>query len=61
MQNHKEYFGKYVNEMINAYKILVRKGEEKRDCGISRCKWKDDTKIYVGGIESGNVDWIHLA
>jgi hypothetical protein len=47
--------------MINAYIILVRKSEEKGLHGISRRKWEDNTKIYVGEIESDKVDWIHLA
>jgi hypothetical protein len=48
-------------EMISAYIILVQKSEEKGLHGICRCKWEDNTKMYLGEIESDNVDSIHLS
>jgi len=34
-------------DMINAYKILVRKSERKRPLERSRRKWEDNIKIYI--------------
>jgi hypothetical protein len=31
----------HMGEMINAYKILVRKPERKRSLGRHRCRWED--------------------
>jgi hypothetical protein len=48
----------YMEEMRNAYKILVRKSEAKTPFGRSRHKWSwlDLTEIGWKG-----VDWIYLA
>jgi hypothetical protein len=47
--------------MRNAYKILVRKPEGKRPLGRHKCKWENDTRIYLGEIGYKGVDWMHLA
>jgi hypothetical protein len=44
----------------NAYKIFVRKQEEKKRRG-SRRKCEDNIKINLTVIGRGDIDWIHLA
>jgi hypothetical protein len=40
-----------IEEMINAYKILVRKSEGKRPVGRPRRRWKDNIKVGIREIE----------
>jgi hypothetical protein len=45
----------------NAYKILVRKPEEKRLLGRPKCRWKDNTRMDLRRIGWEGMDWILLA
>jgi hypothetical protein len=47
-------------EMRNAYKIFVRKPKGKRPLGVSRCRWKDNIKMYLREIGWKGVDWMYL-
>jgi hypothetical protein len=44
-------------EVRNAYKILVRKSEEKRPFGRPMCRWEDNFRM---DLRDWTVDWIHL-
>jgi hypothetical protein len=46
--------------MRNAYKILVRKHERKRQLGSPRCKWEDNSGMDLREAVWEIVDWIHL-
>jgi hypothetical protein len=46
---------------MNAYRILVRKPEEKRPLGRPRHRWEDNIKMDLGDIEWCGIDWIDLA
>jgi hypothetical protein len=48
-------------EKRNAYRILVGKPEGKRPLGILRYNLEGNIKMEIREIESGNMDWIHLA
>jgi hypothetical protein len=48
-------------EKRKAYMLLVRKPEGKRPLGRSRHRWVDSTKMDLGGIRWGGIDWIGLA
>jgi hypothetical protein len=37
------------------------KPEEKRPLGRPRRRWEDNSKMDLGEIEWGDMDWIHLA
>jgi hypothetical protein len=50
-----------MGEMRNAYKILVRKHEEKRLLRRPRHRWEDNIKSDVREVRWGGVDWIYLA
>jgi hypothetical protein len=45
----------------NAYRILVRKPEGKRQFGRPKHKWEDTIKMDLKEIRCGGVEWIHLA
>jgi hypothetical protein len=47
-----------MGEVRGAYNILVGKPEAGRALG--RPRWEDNTKIDLGEIGFGDVDWIHL-
>jgi hypothetical protein len=47
--------------MRNAYKILVRKSEEKRPFGRTRCRWKDNIRMDLREIGWKGLEWMHLA
>jgi hypothetical protein len=47
--------------MRNAYKMLVRKLEEKRPLGRPRRRWKDDIKMDLRETGLEGADWIQLA
>jgi hypothetical protein len=49
-----------MEEMRNAYRILVGKNEGKRPLGRPRCRWEDSTEMDLRGIGFEGVDWIHL-
>jgi hypothetical protein len=39
-----------MGEKRNAYRILVRKSEEKRPLGRPRLRWEDNIKMDLGNI-----------
>jgi hypothetical protein len=44
-----------MEEIRNAYKILVEKPE-----GKTRRRWEDNIRMDLSEIKRGVVDWIHL-
>jgi hypothetical protein len=48
-------------ETRNANRILVGNPEGKRQLGRPRCRWVDNIKIDLRGIEWDGMDWIDLA
>jgi hypothetical protein len=48
-------------EKRNAYRLLVGKPEGKRPLGRPRRRWVDNTRMDVGEVGWGDVDWIDLA
>jgi hypothetical protein len=49
-----------MGEVRGAYNILVGRPEG-RPLRRPRRRWKDNTKMDLGEIGFGDVDWIHLA
>jgi hypothetical protein len=47
-------------EKNNAYRILVRKPNEKRPLGRTRSRWLDNIKLDLREIERYDVDWIDM-
>jgi len=50
-----------IEEVRNAYKILVGKSEGERPVGRTRLKWEDSIRMDLREIGWEVVDWIHLA
>jgi hypothetical protein len=50
-----------MGEVRGAYNILVGSTEGRRPLGGPRHRWKDNSKMDLGEIGFGDVDWIHLA
>jgi hypothetical protein len=57
----------WVGEKRNAYRLLVRKPEEKRPLGRPRRGWVDNIRmdlyigwVHVGEVGRGDVDWTGL-
>jgi hypothetical protein len=50
-----------MGEKRNAYRLLVRKPEGKRPLGRPRRRWEDNSRINLGEVGWGDVDWIGLA
>jgi hypothetical protein len=50
-----------VGEKRNAYRILVRKTEEKRPLGRPRRRCVKNIKIYLGERRWDDMDWIDRA
>jgi hypothetical protein len=48
-------------EKRNAYRLLVGKPEGKRPLGIPRRRWVDNSRMDLGEVGWGDVDWIGLA
>jgi hypothetical protein len=48
-------------EKRNAYRLLVGKPEGKRSLGRPRRRWVDNTRMDLGEVGWGDVDWIGLA
>jgi hypothetical protein len=48
-------------EKRNAYRLLVGKSDGKRPLGRPRRRWVDNTKMHLGEMGLGDVDWIGLA
>jgi hypothetical protein len=44
-----------------AYKILVKKPEEKRPLGRPSYRWEDNIKADLQEVGCGSMDWIELA
>jgi hypothetical protein len=49
-----------MSEKGSEYKMLVGDIVGKRSLGKGRCRWKDNTKIYITKIGWEGVDWITL-
>jgi hypothetical protein len=49
-----------MEEMINAYKILVRKPEGKRLLGRPRSRWKNNMKMDLREIGWEDADWMNV-
>jgi hypothetical protein len=47
-------------EMKDIYIIIVRKPEGKRSFGITKHRWTENIKIYLGGKGCESVGWIQL-
>jgi hypothetical protein len=50
-----------IEEVRNAYNILVAKPEGKRPLRRPRHRWEDNIKMDFREIGWGGVDWMHLA
>jgi hypothetical protein len=50
-----------MGEKKNAYRLLVGKPVGKRPLGKPRRRWVDNTKMDLGEVGWGEVDWIGLA
>jgi hypothetical protein len=50
-----------MGEKRNAYRLLVRKPEEKRPLGRPRRRWVDNIRMDLVEVGCGDVDWIGLA
>jgi hypothetical protein len=50
-----------MEEIRNAYSILVGKSEGRSPFGRPRHKWEDNIKMDLREIGTEVVDWIHLA
>jgi hypothetical protein len=50
-----------MGEVTGAYNILVGKPEGRRSLGRPRRRWEENTKMDLGEIGFGDMDWIHLA
>jgi hypothetical protein len=50
-----------MEEHKNAYRLLVGKSEGKRPLGRPRHRWVDNSKMDLGKVGWGGVDWIGLA
>jgi hypothetical protein len=50
-----------MGKMRNAYKMLVRKPEERRPFERPRRRWENNIRIDLSVIGWGGVDWMHLA
>jgi hypothetical protein len=51
----------HMEEMRNAYKILVGKPERKRILGRPKHRWEDNIRMDLKKTGREGVDWIHLA
>jgi hypothetical protein len=50
-----------MEEKRNAYRVLERRPEEKRQLGISKCRWEDISNMEIREIGWGSIDWIQVA
>jgi hypothetical protein len=48
-------------ERRNTYKILAGKPEGMRSLGRPRSRWVENIKMYLGGKEWSDMDWIDLS
>jgi hypothetical protein len=50
-----------IGEKRNAYRLLVRKPEDKGQLGRPTRRWADSIQIYLKEIEWNDMYWIDLA
>jgi hypothetical protein len=50
-----------IGEKRNAYRLFVGKPEGKRPLGRPRRRWVDSSRMDLGEVGWGDVDWIGLA
>jgi hypothetical protein len=50
-----------LEQIRNAFSILVGNHEGKRPLGRPRCRWKNNIRTDIREIRGEGVDWIHLA
>jgi hypothetical protein len=50
-----------MEQMRNAYNILVGRLKRKKSCARPRCRWEDNIRMDVGDIGWEGVDWFRLA
>jgi hypothetical protein len=50
-----------LEEVANAYTILVKNPEGSLSYGSSCDRWEDDAEMYLMAVVFEGVDWIHLA
>jgi hypothetical protein len=50
-----------MGEKRNAFRVLVRKPDEKRPLGRPRCRWVDRIRMDLGEVGWSDVHWIGLA
>jgi hypothetical protein len=50
-----------MGEKMNAYRLLVKNPEGRRQFGRPRQRWVDNIKMDLGEIGWGCVEWIYLA
>jgi hypothetical protein len=50
-----------MEEMRNAYSILVGKPEGKRSLGRSGHRWEDNIRMDLREVVEESVNWVHLA
>jgi len=51
----------HMSKMRNAYKILVRKPDRKRQLQNLKHIWEDNIRLNLRETGWEDVDWIHLA
>jgi hypothetical protein len=51
----------HMEEMRNAYSILVGRPDRKKPLGRSKHRWEDNSRMDVMEIVWKCVDWIHVA
>jgi hypothetical protein len=49
-----------MEEMGNAYRILVGRPKGKRPLERPKCRWKDNIRMDIREIRCAGVDWMHL-
>jgi hypothetical protein len=49
-----------MGEKRNACRVSVRRPEEKRHVGISRCRWEDGSNMDLREIGWCGIDWIQV-
>jgi hypothetical protein len=50
-----------MGEMINGYKVYVRKPDGNRPLGRPRRRWEDNIRMDLREVGWEGVDWIHVA
>jgi hypothetical protein len=55
------YSSPSIIRVIEVYRLLVGKPEEKRPLGRPRCRWVDNIRMDLGEVGLDDMDWIGLA